>query len=54
MGKSKVKRCSRYGNRGRMQVILNDEPFQREWIVLSTCGRKWQLMEDVKVIWYTE
>ena len=26
----------------------------REWIVFSTCGRKWQLMEDVKGMWYTE
>ena len=24
--KSKVMRCSRYGNGGRMHVILNDEP----------------------------
>ena len=26
----------------------------RKWIVLSTCGRKWQLMEDVKRMWYTQ
>ena len=26
VGKSKVMRCSRYGNRGRTHVILNDEP----------------------------
>ena len=25
IGKSKVMRCSRYGNRGRMHVILNGE-----------------------------
>ena len=25
-----------------------------EWIVLSTWGRKWQPMEDVKGMWYTE
>ena len=26
VGKSKVMRCSRYGNRDRMQVILNGKP----------------------------
>ena len=26
VGKSKVMRCSRYGNGGRMHVILNNEP----------------------------
>ena len=26
VGKSKVIRCSRYGNKGRMHVRLNDEP----------------------------
>ena len=28
VGKSKVMRCSRYGNGGRMLVILNREPLQ--------------------------
>ena len=28
VGKSKVMRCSRYGNGGRMHVILNGEPFE--------------------------
>ena len=27
VGKSKVMRCSRYGNVGRMHVMLNDELF---------------------------
>ena len=27
-GKSKVMRCYRYGNEGRMHVILNGEPFE--------------------------
>ena len=27
-GKSKVIRCSGYGNGGRMHVILNDEPLE--------------------------
>ena len=39
VGKSKVLRCSRYGNEGRMHVILNDEPLE-EVIVLRTWGRK--------------
>ena len=43
VGKSKVMRCSRYKNESRMHVILN-----------STHGRKCQLMEDVKGMWYTE
>ena len=28
MGKSKVMRCSRYGNGDRMHVILNSEPLE--------------------------
>ena len=28
VGKSKVMRCSRYGNGGRMHVILNWEPLE--------------------------
>ena len=28
VGKSKVMRCSRYGNGGRMYVILNGEPLE--------------------------
>ena len=28
VGKSKVMRCSKYGNWGRMHVILNDEPLE--------------------------
>ena len=28
VGKSKVKRCSRYGNVDRMHVILNGEPLE--------------------------
>ena len=29
IGKSKVMRCSRFGNRGQMHVILNDEPIEK-------------------------
>ena len=29
VGKSKVMKCSRYENKGRMPVILNSEPFVR-------------------------
>ena len=45
--KSKVMRCSRYGNGDRMHVILNGEPLE-EVDFLGTWGRKWQPMEDVK------
>ena len=51
--KSKVMRCSRYGNWDRIHVILNGEPLE-EVIVLSIWGRKWQPIEDVKGMWYTE
>ena len=30
VGKSKVMRCSRYGNGGRMHVILNGEPLEEK------------------------
>ena len=53
VGASKVMRCSRYGNGGRMHVILNGEPLA-EVDCLSIWGCKWQLMEDVKGMWYTE
>ena len=29
VGKSKVTRCSQYGNGGRMHVILNAEPLEK-------------------------
>ena len=38
---------------GRMHWILNGEPLE-EVDCLSTWGRKWQLMEDVEGMWYTE
>ena len=53
VGKSKVMRCSRLGNGCRMLVILNGELLE-EVDCLSTWGHKWQLMEDVKWMWYTE
>ena len=53
VGKSKVMRCSRYGNGNRMHVILNGEPLE-EVDFLSTWGRRWQPMEDVKGMWFTE
>ena len=49
----KVMRCSRFGNLGGMHVILNCERLE-EVDFLSTWGRKWQLMDDVKGMWYTE
>ena len=54
VGKSKVMRCPRYGNKGRKHVILNFEQLVEGVTVLSTWGRKWQPMEDVKGMWYTE
>ena len=46
-------RFSRYGNKGRMHVILNGEPLE-EVDCFKYMGSKWQLMEDVKGMWYTE
>ena len=46
-GKSKIMRCLRW------QVILNGDPLE-EVDCLTTGCRKWQLMEDVKGMWYTE
>ena len=51
VAKSRVMRCSRYGNGDRMHVILNGEPLEE---VDCSKYRKWQLMEDVKGMWYTE
>ena len=53
VGKSKVKKCSRYGNGDRMHVILNGEPLE-EVDCFKYLGRKWQPMEDVKGMWCTE
>ena len=50
--KGKVMRCSRYGNGDRMHVI-NGELLE-EVDCFKYLGRKWQLMEDVKGMWYTE
>ena len=53
VGKSKIMWCSRLGNGGRMYVRLMKNRL-RKWIVLSTWGRKWQLMKNVKGMWCTE
>ena len=53
VGKSKVMRCSRYGNGDRMHVILNGEPLE-EVDCFKSWGRRRQLIEDVKGMWYTE
>ena len=52
VGKSKVMRCSRYGNGDRMRAILNGEPLE-EVDCFKYLWSKWQPMEDVKVM-YTE
>ena len=56
VGKSKVMRCSRYGNGGRTHVILNGEQLEEVdcFAASGNSCRKWQLMEDVKRIRYTE
>ena len=46
-------RCSRYGNEGPMHVVLNGQ-LSKDVDCLKYCGRKWQLMEDVKGILYKE
>ena len=50
VGKSKVMRCWRYGNEGRMHVRRNGKIVNSSMmrIVLCTWDRKWQLMEDGK------
>ena len=53
VGKSKVVMCSKYGNGDRMIVRPNGEPLE-EVDCLCTRGRKWQLMEYVKGMWYTK
>ena len=52
VGNSKVMRCSRYGNWDRMHVILNGESLEE--VDCFHWDRKWQPMEDVKGMWYTE
>ena len=52
--KSKVMRCSSYGNGGRMQVILNGEPLEKLNCFKYLGSQAWQQMEDVKGMWYTE
>ena len=54
VGKSNVMKCSRYGNVGRIHVRLYGQPLERKWLVLSTWSRKWQRMEVVKLMLYTE
>ena len=46
-------RCLGYENGGRIHVILNGKP-SRELDYFKYRGRKWELMEDVKGLWYTE
>ena len=52
-GKSKVMRCSQHGDGGRMHVILNGEPLE-EVNYFKYLGRNWQLMQDVKGMWFSE
>ena len=50
VGKSKVMRCSKYGNGDRTHVILNGEPLQ-EVDCFKCLGSQWQPMQDVKGMW---
>ena len=50
VGKSIVMRCSRYGNGGRMHVILNGEPLE-EVDCFKYLGSQVQVIEDVKGMW---
>ena len=47
VGKCKVMRCSRYGNRGRMYVRLNGKPLQEvdcfKYLAGVASGRGWSL-----------
>ena len=52
VGQSNVMRCSRYFNWDQMHEILKGEPLVD--CSKSTRSHKWQLMEDVKGMWYTE
>ena len=53
VGKSKVMRCSRYGNGDRMHVILNGELLE-EVDCFKYVGSQVRPMVDVKVMWCTE
>ena len=46
-------RCSRYVHGGRMHVILNDKPLD-ELDCFKYLGIHWQLIADVKGMWYTD
>ena len=52
VGKSKVMRCSRYSNVGRMHVILNGKPLE-EVDCFKYLGSH-VAAEDVKGMWCTE
>ena len=53
VAKSKVMRCSKYENGGRMHVILNGKPLEKvDCLKYLAC--KWQLVEDVTGMWYIE
>ena len=46
-------RCLRNVNGGRMYMRLNGEPLE-DVDFLSTWGRNWPRMKDMKVMWYTK
>ena len=53
-GESKVMRCSRYGNGGRMHAILNGEPLEEvDWFKYLGSQVAADVMEVEKGMWYT-
>ena len=53
VAKSKVMRCSRYGNGDRMHAILNGEPLE-EVDCFKYLGSQVATDWDAKGMWYTE
>ena len=53
VGKSKVMRCSRYGNGGRMHVMLNSEPLE-EVDCFKYLGSQMAADGRCEIVWYTE
>ena len=53
VGKSKVMRCSRYGNGDRMHVILNGEPLEEE-NCFKYLGSQVAADGGFERMWYTE
>ena len=53
VGKSKVMRCSRYENGGRMHAKLNNKPFKKV-DCFKYLGSQVAADGGLKMMWYTE